>query len=92
MNDTTEPPTYAVEEFHAGAVHEPGGVVVGGVVGGLVGGVAPANRTLNLVNSHGVCGTLLHEPEVVPLLSGGLHCRSRLTDQKVNRLSPWLVA
>src|SRR5438067_1013260 len=64
--------------------------VVGGGGGG--GGAEPANCAVYLVKSHAPCGTLLQTPEVTPLLSGGLHCRSRLTAQKVYRLSPWLVA
>ena len=92
------PPTYAVVEFHgATPAHAPlppgvevgvgvavvpeGGVGVG--VGGGGGGVAPANCTMILVKSQSFWGTLLHVPERLPLLSGGLHWRSRLTDQKV---------
>ncbi len=44
------------------------------------------------MKSHAFCVTLLHSLEVLPLLSGGLHCRSRLTDQNVNRLIPLLCA
>ena len=40
------------------------------------------------MKSHGFCVTLLHSLEVLPLLSGGLHCRSRFTDQNVKRLRP----
>ena len=70
---------YAVPEFHCGAVQLPvGGCVVGG---GDCGGVAPANRAVYLVKSQSACATLEQVPDVVPLLSGGLHCRSRLTDQ-----------
>ena len=59
-------------------------------VGGVVGGVAPANCVVNFVKSHAPWATLLHVPDVVPLLSGGVHWRSRLTAQNVYRLRPWL--
>src|SRR5206468_10595335 len=76
LKETCCPPVYAVDEFQAGAEHEPGlgDEVVGG---GDCGGVAPANRAVYLVKSHGACATLEQVPEVRPLLSGGAHCRSR---------------
>jgi hypothetical protein len=77
------PPVKMAVAVHAGAVHAPGGGVVGGLVGGDVGGVAPANCVVNFVKSHAPWATLEHVPDVVPLLSGGVHCRSRLTDQYV---------
>ena len=92
------PPVKMAVAVQAGAVHPPGGGVVGGgvvggaVVGGVVVGgavvgggvgIAPANCVVNFVKSHAAWATLLHVPEVVPLLSGGLHCRSRLTAQNV---------
>src|SRR6266540_756611 len=92
LNETCWPPVYAVVGFHGGAVQPPGGLGEPVVGGGDCGGVAPANRAVNVVNSQSLCGTLEQVPEVRPLLSGGLHCRSRLTDQNVNRLSRWLVA
>ncbi len=62
------------------------------VGGGVVGGVAPANFTEYLVKSYAPWGTLLQVPEVLPLLSGGEHWRSRLTDQFVKRAMWWAVA
>ena len=63
------------------------------LVGGeLTGGVAPANSAVYLVKSQAFCGTLEQEPESVPLLSGGVHCWSRLMSQNVYRPRPWLVA
>jgi hypothetical protein len=85
------PVVYTAVALQAGTVHVPGLLVVGLVVGIVVGGVAPANRAVYFVNSHAVCGTLLHVPDVV-LWFGSAHCRSRLTDQYVYRASPWLVA
>src|SRR5215472_7285526 len=64
------------------------GVGVGDGVGGGVGEVLLANATVYVLNAHGFCGTLLHSLDRLPLLSRGLHCRSRLTDQNVNRLIP----
>jgi hypothetical protein len=59
------------------------GVLPGIGVGVAVGGVAPANCTTNLVKSQAFWVTLLQVPESDPLLSGGLHSRSRLSDQYV---------
>ena len=62
-------------------------------VGGGGGGVAaPANCAVYFVKSQSLCGTEEQVPDRVPLLSGGLHCRSRFTDQYVYRARPWLVA
>jgi hypothetical protein len=44
------------------------------------------------VKFHGFCVTLPHSLDKDPLLLGGLHSRSRLTDQKVYRPSPLLSA
>jgi hypothetical protein len=54
--------------------------------------VFSAKATVYAVKSHEFCGTLLHSLDVTSLLSGGLHCRSRLTDQNVNLLIPELSA
>jgi hypothetical protein len=68
------------------------GEVDGDVLGELVvvlddgggGGTAtPANFAVNLVKSQSFCGTEEQLPDSWPLLSGGLHCRSRFTDQYV---------
>ena len=80
-------------DTQAAAQFPPGGVGVGDVgvgvgVGGGEGEVLLANATVYVVNSQEFCGTLLHSLDRLPLLFGGLHCRSRLTDQNVNRLSP----
>ena len=90
---TLLPPVYAVFALHAAMpAHEPvPGVGVGvtpgvGVVPGVGVGdddVPEANWTIIFVKSQSLCGTLLHVPESDPLLSGGLHWRSRLSDQKV---------
>ena len=87
LKETCCPPVYAVDEFQAGAEHEPGlgDEVVGG---GDCGGVAPANLAVNLVKSHGCCVVL----EQMPLSLVFTHGRSRLTDQKVYRVSPCPVA
>ncbi|MBW8706535.1 hypothetical protein MBT84_43625 [Streptomyces sp. MBT84] len=61
-------------------------------VGVPVGGVTPANFTEYLAKSQAFCATLEQVPEVRPPLSGGLHWRSRLSDQKVKRSMLWLVA
>lgn len=58
----------------------------------VVGGVTPANLTEYFAKSQSDWATLLHVPEVWPLLSGGVHWRSRLRDQKVKRSMWWLVA
>ena len=58
---------------------------------GRSGTLAPPNRAVNLVNSHGVCATVLHTPDVV-LWLGSAHGRSRFTDQNVNRSRRWLRA
>ena len=79
---------YAVPEFHGAAVQLPGCGVGDPVGGGDWGGVAPANRAVNLVKSHGCCDTL----EQIPLSLLVVHGRSRLTDQKVYRVSPCPVA
>jgi hypothetical protein len=69
-------------------------VLVGGVVvgGGPTGGVAPANSASYLVKSQLFWVTLEQVPESVPLLSGGLHSRSRFTDQNEYRPRPTLSA
>src|SRR5581483_8171355 len=67
-----------------------GGDVGGG--GGWVTGAFLANATVYAVKSHGFCATPLHSLDRLPLLSGGLHCRSRFTDQNVYLLIPLLCA
>ena len=54
----------------------------------VTGGVAPANSASYLVKSQLFCVTLEQLPESVPLLSGGLHSRSRFTDQNEYRPRP----
>jgi hypothetical protein len=62
--------------------------VVGVGLGEETTGAFSANATVYAVKSHEFCGTLLHSLDGTSLLSGGLHCRSRLTDQNVNLLIP----
>ena len=86
-------PTYAVVALHAAMPAHPPGLDVGVGVGvvppdvgvgvGVEEVVLLANWAIILVKSQELCVTLLHVPESAPLLSGGLHSRSRLTDQNV---------
>jgi hypothetical protein len=79
---------YAVAGLHAGLQPPPpvGGALVPAEAlapdgDGLTGGAAPANAASNLVKSQLFCGTLEQLPDRAALPSGGVHWRSRLTDQ-----------
>jgi hypothetical protein len=51
-----------------------------------------AKATVKAVKSHGFRVTLLQSLDVTSLLSAGVHSRSRLSDQNVNRPRPTLCA
>jgi hypothetical protein len=103
LYETTAPDEYEEDELHAAAQEPPPlpvpvevaeadadaeALAVVAVADEVAGGVAPANSASYLVKSQLFWVTLEHEPESVPLLLGGLHWRSRLTDQNEYRPRP----